>query len=173
MISKAYPFMTKESGIFLRSNFINFDPPLNCYVPSAWLPMENGFPWQQRPGHPDFAGKSVWRHFLKSKPTWLIAHTISPTSISCCFRFADFSEHFQWSEVVVLSRTVAMDLIERQESRYTQVRTTKIREMRGPGLLERRGRIFIRSQRHVLLFARSTSKKAVLLGLSTQVSAGK
>ena len=89
------------------------------------------------------------------------------------FSFCGFSLHFQWSEVVVSSRTVAMDLIERQESRYTQVRTTKIREMRGPGLLERRGRIFIRSRRHVLLFARSTSKKAVLLGLSTQVSAGK
>lgn len=66
-----------------------------------------------------------------------------------------------------------MALIERQESRYLRVRATKIREMRGPGSLERRGKVFILTQIHVLLFARFTVKKAVLLGLSTKVSANK
>lgn len=32
----------KESGFFLRSNFIIFRPPLNCHVPAAWLPNGRG-----------------------------------------------------------------------------------------------------------------------------------
>ena len=54
--------MMKKSGIFLRSNSINFDPPLNCYVPSAWLPMADGFP-----GHLDFAGKEPLKSFSQVK----------------------------------------------------------------------------------------------------------
>ena len=123
IVSCCYYF---SESVFLRSNCIyNFDPPLKRHTQLAWLPTADSFQWQQWPGHPDFAGKE--HHVANFIYDFVYFDELLFSSFDCSY-------YFQWWEVVASSNTVAMAQIERQESGYIQVRTIKIREMRGPGL---------------------------------------
>lgn len=86
---------------------------------------------------------------------------------------AELLSFFQWWEVAVSCRIVAMAQIERQESPCMLVQWTKAPEICGSASKELSKRIFTPVQRHNSSFVPCTSRKAVLLGLSTQVSAGK
>lgn len=157
----------KISVFFRRWNSINFRPPLNRHVPVAWLPKEDGFQWLRRPGIP---GKTVD----------VIFSSQSPHMANFAYYFSHFGHFdaellsfFQWWEVAVSYRIVAMAQIERQESPCMLVQRTKTPEIRGSVSWERSERIFTPVRRLDSSFAPCTSRKAVSLGLSTQVSEGK
>lgn len=146
---------------------MNFRPPLNCHVPVAWLPKEDGFQWLQRPGFP---GKTID----------VIFSSQSPHMANFAYYFAHFGHFdaellsfFQWWEGAVSCRIAAIAQIEQLESPCMLVQRTKPPEMRGSASWERSERTFIWVTRHDSSFALCTSRKGVLLGLSTQVSVGK
>ena len=120
MISKVY---SQGKCFFLRSNrFYNFDGPLSWSARGRVTRIQ-------------FAAgklKSSWGHFLKSK--YHMGNFIYDLA-----HFAELLFSFFWSFLVLWmmgSRCVVQvgnGLIDRQESRFIQVRTTKIPEMHEPG----------------------------------------